>query len=358
MPQPNDMNLTPDGAEFVCAWEGGIKTRAYQCSKFKDTIGVGHANSRFTIRGMVDGKTYEGKDVLPGLTISREEGERIFRMDLPYYENLVRRAVRVPVTQPMFDMLVDLAFNIPVAMQEGSDILAALNGGFDDDGHYIGPNDFGRAHRELLRWKDVPASPGVYRRRLSAACFVAGKPWRWILDTDKSEIGLHTTFPEILTIADRKPPEQPNPHYVIALNVPGGPVVEPSQPAEPAPKPVAVESTPKPAPAPAPVETKPMTEQSPKPAPPISVPYGSVDPTAEPKDMIKSKRFWGLMLIVVSRFSMFGVGLQGVVGEVIGDPIMFDTTVTMLALVAVWAVERAGDGVWNWGKKDAKALVK
>ena len=250
----SDMTLTDEGIEFICTKEGGVKTRAYKCSKNKDTVGVGHANDRFTIRGTLNGAPYEGRAVLPGLEITREEGFRLFRLDLAMSEKLVRETVRVPVSQPLYDMLVDLAFQIPSAFNAGSDILAALNGGFDDNNIFIGPHDYWRAQHELLRWKKVSgkADEGVYRRRLQAVCYSAGLPWRWI-ESDRS-IGFDEDFASIRTKAEMRPAEAPNEVFCVP---PLAPSASPPAPVEeieagpvetstaPVPEPVASEPEPK-----------------------------------------------------------------------------------------------------------------
>ena len=91
---------------------------------------------------------------------------------------------------------------------------------------------------------------------------------------------------------------------------------------------------------------------------PINVPYGRVDSMSDPKDMLASKRFWGLFIIIASRLPMIPLGMQGAIGEVMGDPIMLDTMTTVIAMTALFSFDAIGQWVHKWGKDDAKALLK
>lgn len=84
---------------------------AYRCSSNVLTIGYGHT----------------GSDVRAGMKITKEEAERLFRIDLLIHENNVNKLVKVQLTQSQFDALVSLEYNIGYGNFKGSSILRLVN---------------------------------------------------------------------------------------------------------------------------------------------------------------------------------------------------------------------------------------
>lgn len=101
-----------------------------------------------------------GEDFSKGL--SDTEAEELFRRDLEAHAEIVRRSVKVPLTQSQFDALASLAYNIPSAFRPDTGLMKALNSG-----------DYQKAADEMLIWNKVRAngkmttSPGLSKRRLS-----------------------------------------------------------------------------------------------------------------------------------------------------------------------------------------------
>lgn len=88
--------IDADGIEFIIRFEG-IRTVTYRCQADKLTIGVGHT----------------GKDVLPGMRITRERAIDIFKnQDVVKFERLVLKEIPRPMPQNQFNVAVDIAFNM------------------------------------------------------------------------------------------------------------------------------------------------------------------------------------------------------------------------------------------------------
>lgn len=98
--------------DFVREKEGE-KLTAYQCSAGVWTIGVGHT----------------GKEVHPGMTISKEESNRLFIQDLKFHANGLASAIHVPVTKNQFIALLSLCFNIGIGNARRSKAVKFLNEG-------------------------------------------------------------------------------------------------------------------------------------------------------------------------------------------------------------------------------------
>jgi len=128
--------------ELIRDWEGE-RLKAYKCPAGVWTIGVGHT-----------------KTAKAGMTITREESERLLINDLIEFENGVKRLVKVALTQNQFDALVSLAFNIGIGNLASSRLLKFVN-----------LKQFGEAGSAFLSWnkarvngKLVPLA-GLTRRR-------------------------------------------------------------------------------------------------------------------------------------------------------------------------------------------------
>lgn len=104
------MKTSEVGKKFIKLKEG-LRLNTYKCSSNVSTIGYGHT----------------GSDVRPNMTITKEEAERLFSMDLYVHENNVNKLVKVPLTQGQFDALVSLEFNIGYGSFRSSSILRLVN---------------------------------------------------------------------------------------------------------------------------------------------------------------------------------------------------------------------------------------
>lgn len=89
-----------------------FRAEAYQDSGGIWTIGYGHT-----------------KNVKPGDVVTKEQAIELFKQDLQVAENSVNKNVKVPISQNMFDTLVDFAFNVGTGAFESSTLLKKLNAG-------------------------------------------------------------------------------------------------------------------------------------------------------------------------------------------------------------------------------------
>ena len=104
------MKISEKGIEFIIKEEGEVLT-AYLCPAKVLTIGVGHT----------------GKDVKPGMKISKEQSRELLKSDLVRFENSVNRSVKVNFAQNQFDALVSFAFNVGTGAFETSTLLKKIN---------------------------------------------------------------------------------------------------------------------------------------------------------------------------------------------------------------------------------------
>lgn len=132
--------LSADGRRLIQGFEG-LSLRAYPDPpgdpQNRHSIGYGHSGAK------------------PGDVISRDEAERLFDQDVLKYETAV--AVNVPVaTQPQFDAMASLAYNIGTAGFAGSTV-ARL--------HKLG--DYAGAADAFLLWVKAGGKehPGLKARR-------------------------------------------------------------------------------------------------------------------------------------------------------------------------------------------------
>ncbi|MEO6983323.1 MAG: lysozyme [Edaphobacter sp.] len=120
----------------------GCKLTAYRDSAGVLTIGFGHT----------------GKDVVKGMTITREGAESLLSFDVQTAAGVVNRLVEVVISQAEFDALVDFAFNAGQGNFASSTLLRKLNEG-----------DFAGAAAEFERWDKAGGQviTGLLRRRLA-----------------------------------------------------------------------------------------------------------------------------------------------------------------------------------------------
>ena len=138
------MRMTPEGLDWLAAWEGGVQTRVYLDSAGYPTIGVGHL--------ITDGEKY-----VEGVEYDRGELMRLFRdEDVVTAEEAVTRHVHEPLLQHQFDALTSFVFNLGEGNFRRSTLLVRLNAGDHDDV----PN-------QLARWNKAGGRVvnGLVRRR-------------------------------------------------------------------------------------------------------------------------------------------------------------------------------------------------
>lgn len=99
---------------------------------------------------------HTGPDVFDGLVWSQFKADSQLLVDMSTAENIVKRAVRIPLTKDEFIALCDLAFNIGAGNFIGSTLLAKLNAA-DIAGAVAEFGKWNRAHGVVLS--------GLTRRR-------------------------------------------------------------------------------------------------------------------------------------------------------------------------------------------------
>jgi lysozyme len=127
------------GRNMIESFEGR-RHKAYKCPAGVWTCGIGHT----------------GPDVTPETVWSDAEIDERFSSDLRKFEIGVNRLVLVPITQPMFDAVCTLAYNIGLSALASSTLLRKLNAG-----------DVAGAANEFGRWIHANGQklPGLIRRR-------------------------------------------------------------------------------------------------------------------------------------------------------------------------------------------------
>lgn len=94
---PGQRQISQAGIDGLIEHHEGCVLYAYLCPAKVLTIGFGHT----------------GKDVKPGMRITKEQAEAILEADLAYFEQKVDSFLgATPTTQGEFDAMVSLCFNI------------------------------------------------------------------------------------------------------------------------------------------------------------------------------------------------------------------------------------------------------
>ena len=115
------------------------RANAYICPAGVWTIGYGHTAT-----------------AKRGMSISKAEGERLFKKDLQVFENAIHRLVKVSLNQNQFDALVSFAYNCGAPALSQSTLLRVLNQG-----------NYQEAANQFLRWTRGGGKvlPGLVKRR-------------------------------------------------------------------------------------------------------------------------------------------------------------------------------------------------
>ncbi|GGY38944.1 lysozyme [Parvularcula lutaonensis] len=147
------MKISERGLELIKQFEG-LELEAYQDIVGVWTIGYGHTSMAGP------------PEVVPGMEITEQEAEEILRRDLRQYEEAVERAVKVDITQNMFDALVSITYNIGINAMRNSTFIKRLNN-----------KDYEGAAEAMLWWNKAGGKVvnGLKRRRAAeAALFLEG----------------------------------------------------------------------------------------------------------------------------------------------------------------------------------------
>lgn len=166
------MKLSPAGVEALKQYEG-LSLTAYRDSGGVWTIGYGST-----------------RDVREGMRISQAEADQRFLADTEWAQAAVRTDVVVPITQPQFDALVSLAYNIGAGAFAKSTLVRLLNAG-----------DYRGAAEQFLAWNKVRGEvvTGLaLRRAKERAMFLERAP---IIESQPVEIPVSDTIQNVATAA-------------------------------------------------------------------------------------------------------------------------------------------------------------
>lgn len=132
------MRTSQRGLSLIKSFEG-LRLLAYRDAVGVWTIGYG------ATRG-----------VKPGMSVTKEQAERMLINDVQRFEPEVERLVRVPLTGNQWDALVSFTYNLGAANLESSTLLRKLNGG-----------DYAGAAEQFPRWNKAGGKvlSGLVRRR-------------------------------------------------------------------------------------------------------------------------------------------------------------------------------------------------
>ena len=133
------MRISEKGLDIIRKWEG-LQLTAYRCPAGVLTIGYGHT----------------GPDVLEGKKIDIFDANILLRQDVRTFEDDVNSAVKVAMSQGMFDALVSFAYNVGGGNLRKSTLLKKLNAG-----------KIGEAAEEFKKWNKAKRKvlPGLTARR-------------------------------------------------------------------------------------------------------------------------------------------------------------------------------------------------
>lgn len=132
------MRTSQRGLSLIKSFEG-LRLLAYRDAVGVWTIGYG------ATRG-----------VKAGMSVTKEQAERMLLNDVQRFEPEVERLVQVPLTGNQWDALVSFTYNLGAANLESSTLLRLLNRG-----------DYSGAAGQFPRWNKAGGKvlPGLVRRR-------------------------------------------------------------------------------------------------------------------------------------------------------------------------------------------------
>jgi len=333
--------INEHGIRLISDFEGPPRLKARLCEGGRFELGRG-----ITFH-------FDGRPVLEGETCDEAYAEALFVNALGVFARAVDELVTFPINSNQRSALTAISYNIGIENLRTSTVLRETNAGRFDDAAaafgmwvYATKNNYKQAYRGLLR------------RQYATACLYLGYDWTEACEDDaialkreppaslpgRDRVIYKTPFKDVLAVAQRYPLTEPADAILfepaptpaagakpaqaaipdsrnsssedeLVLNQPAAPATGPAAgmpepkpnpaPASPAPKtsPSAGTSSPPAIPAaaggsnlpPQPVPLpKPKEPEKPVAAPPL--PKDAAPSSIEPKDMVLSKRFWGLAI--------------------------------------------------------------
>ena len=167
----NDYTTSTRMVDIIKTYEGFSPKAVRLTGEDEYTIGYGHY----------------GSDVHAGDTITEAEATELMKKDLKVFENAVKNAVKVEITQSQFDALVSLSYNIGTGAFADSDTVKSLNNG--EPGH---------AAVDIPSWRrgmGYQILPGLEKRRQTELEFFAAGEDFTITDCMNVRTGAGTNYP-------------------------------------------------------------------------------------------------------------------------------------------------------------------
>lgn len=132
------MRTSQRGLSLIKSFEG-MRLQAYQDAVGVWTIGYGATHG-----------------VKAGISITKEQAERMLLNDVQRFEPEIERLITAPVNQNQWDALMSFTYNLGAANLESSTLRRLLNAG-----------DYAGAAEQFLRWNKAGGKvlPGLVRRR-------------------------------------------------------------------------------------------------------------------------------------------------------------------------------------------------
>jgi len=142
--------ISKEGIALIKKFEG-CELRSYKDSVGVLTIGYGHT-----------------KGVEEGMTITKEEADRMLEDELAEYEDYINDMVTANLGQCEFDALVAWVYNLGPTNLKNSTLLKELNAG-----------NYQKVPQEIRRWNKAGGEvlKGLVRRREAEALLFMGKDW-------------------------------------------------------------------------------------------------------------------------------------------------------------------------------------
>ena len=145
--EENIMAIAKSTLDFITK-EEGARNKAYKDSKGLWTIGVGHLIK-------------SDEQYLLNATLTDQEVEDLLKKDLKWCSDAVETSVKVPLSQPQFDALYSLCFNIGGTNFSKSTVVKKINA-----------NDMQGAADAILMWNKPDVL--INRRKREKALFLSG----------------------------------------------------------------------------------------------------------------------------------------------------------------------------------------
>jgi lysozyme len=195
MTNPNhNRRISENGLSIVKKWEG-FSAKAYKDLVGVWTIGYGNTDPRHAFEGNV---------------ISRDFAEQLLIQHIAQDEIACRQLIKVPLSQPQWDAVVSLCYNIGTGAFARSTLLRKMN-----------QSDFTGAYSEFPRWNRAGGKVVqglVNRRKAEAELFLTGTTYTKDEKFDAEESKPYkSSEPTSGLVADAVPDPQANTKQGVAI---------------------------------------------------------------------------------------------------------------------------------------------